>query len=44
MDREHAKGAADQAKGAIKDTAGKVTRSTQFHQINDGPAPGLCNG
>jgi uncharacterized protein YjbJ (UPF0337 family) len=25
MDREHLKGAADKAKGAIKDTAGKVT-------------------
>jgi uncharacterized protein YjbJ (UPF0337 family) len=24
MDREHVKGAADKAKGAIKDTAGKV--------------------
>jgi uncharacterized protein YjbJ (UPF0337 family) len=24
MDREHIKGAADKAKGAIKDTAGKV--------------------
>jgi uncharacterized protein YjbJ (UPF0337 family) len=25
MDREHVKGAADRAKGAIKDAAGKVT-------------------
>ena len=25
MDREHIKGAADKAKGAMKDTAGKVT-------------------
>ena len=25
MDREHIKGAADKAKGAIKETAGKVT-------------------
>ena len=25
MDREHVKGAADKAQGAIKDTAGKVT-------------------
>ena len=25
MDKEHIKGAADQAKGAIKDAAGKVT-------------------
>jgi uncharacterized protein YjbJ (UPF0337 family) len=25
MDREHVKGAADKAKGAIKDAAGKVT-------------------
>jgi uncharacterized protein YjbJ (UPF0337 family) len=26
VDREHVKGAADKAKGAIKDAAGKVTR------------------
>ena len=25
MDREHVKGAADKAKGVIKDTAGKIT-------------------
>jgi uncharacterized protein YjbJ (UPF0337 family) len=25
MDREHIKGAADKVKGAVKDTAGKVT-------------------
>jgi len=25
MDREHIKGASDKAKGAVKDTAGKVT-------------------
>ena len=25
MDREHVKGAADKAKGAVKDTAGKIT-------------------
>ncbi len=25
MDREHIKGAADKAKGAVKDTAGKLT-------------------
>ena len=25
MDREHVKGAADKAKGAIKDTTGKLT-------------------
>jgi uncharacterized protein YjbJ (UPF0337 family) len=25
MDREHVKGAADKAKGAIKETAGKIT-------------------
>ncbi len=25
MDREHVKGVADQAKGAVKDTAGKLT-------------------
>jgi uncharacterized protein YjbJ (UPF0337 family) len=28
MDREHVKGGADKAKGAIKDTAGKVTGDT----------------
>ena len=28
MDREHIKGAADKAKGAIKDSAGKVTADT----------------
>jgi uncharacterized protein YjbJ (UPF0337 family) len=30
MDREHVKGAADKAKGAIKDTAGKVTGDTKM--------------
>jgi uncharacterized protein YjbJ (UPF0337 family) len=30
MDREHVKGAADQAKGAIKDTAGKVTSDKEL--------------
>jgi uncharacterized protein YjbJ (UPF0337 family) len=29
MDREHVKGAADKAKGAIKKTAGKVSRVTK---------------
>ncbi len=28
MDREHVKGAADKAKGAIKDAAGKITGDT----------------
>jgi uncharacterized protein YjbJ (UPF0337 family) len=30
MDREHVKGAADKVKGAIKDTAGKVTGDKQL--------------
>ncbi|MBV8512675.1 MAG: CsbD family protein [Xanthobacteraceae bacterium] len=30
MDREHVKGAADKAKGAIKDTAGKITGDTKL--------------
>jgi uncharacterized protein YjbJ (UPF0337 family) len=30
MDKEHVQGAADKAKGAIKDTAGKVTGSERL--------------
>ena len=30
MDREHVKGAADKAKGAMKDAAGKVTGDTKL--------------
>ena len=30
MDREHVKGAADKAKGALKDAAGKVTGDTKL--------------
>jgi uncharacterized protein YjbJ (UPF0337 family) len=30
MDREHVKGAADKAKGSIKDTAGKITGDKQL--------------
>ena len=30
MDSEHVKGAADKVKGAIKDTAGKVTGDTEL--------------
>ena len=30
MDREHVKSAADKAKGAIKDTAGKMTGDTKM--------------
>jgi uncharacterized protein YjbJ (UPF0337 family) len=30
MDREHIKGAADKAKGAVKDTAGKLTGDKQM--------------
>ena len=30
MDREHVKGAADKAKGAIKDAAGKLTGDKEF--------------
>jgi hypothetical protein len=32
MDREHVKGAADKAKGAIKDDAGKITREKKKSQ------------
>jgi uncharacterized protein YjbJ (UPF0337 family) len=31
MDREHVKGAADKVKGAVKDTAGKVTGDEKMH-------------
>ena len=30
MDKDHIKGAADKAKGAVKDTAGKVTGDTKM--------------
>jgi uncharacterized protein YjbJ (UPF0337 family) len=30
MDREHVKGAADKAKGAVKDAAGKITGDTKL--------------
>jgi uncharacterized protein YjbJ (UPF0337 family) len=30
MDREHVKGVADKAKGAVKDTAGKVTGNKEL--------------
>jgi uncharacterized protein YjbJ (UPF0337 family) len=30
MDREHVKGAADKAKGAVKDTVGKMTGDTKM--------------
>jgi uncharacterized protein YjbJ (UPF0337 family) len=30
MDREHVKGAADKAKGAIKDAAGRITSDEEF--------------
>jgi uncharacterized protein YjbJ (UPF0337 family) len=30
MDREHVKGAADKAKGAVKDTAGKLTGDSKL--------------
>ena len=32
MDREHVKGAADKAKGAIKDTAGKLTGDRELQK------------
>jgi uncharacterized protein YjbJ (UPF0337 family) len=32
MDREHVKGTADKAKGAIKDTAGKVTGDKELQR------------
>jgi uncharacterized protein YjbJ (UPF0337 family) len=33
MDREHVKGTADKAKGAIKETAGKVTGDTKMQAV-----------
>jgi len=30
MDREHVKGAADKAKGSIKETAGKISGDTEL--------------
>jgi uncharacterized protein YjbJ (UPF0337 family) len=30
MDREHVKGATDKVKGAVKDTAGKITGDTKL--------------
>jgi uncharacterized protein YjbJ (UPF0337 family) len=30
MDREHVKGAADKAKGSIKETAGKITKDKEL--------------
>ena len=32
MDREHVKGAADKAKGAVKDTAGKLTGDRELQK------------
>ena len=36
MDREHVKGAADKAKGAVKDTVGKMTGDTKMRRRKDG--------
>ena len=33
MDKEHVKGTADKAKGAIKDTAGKVTGDKELQSV-----------
>ena len=32
MDREHVKGAADKVKGAVKDTAGKITGDKELQR------------
>ena len=39
MDREHVKGAADKVKGAVKDTAGKVTVTRRCRPPRDRPQP-----
>ena len=36
MDCEHVKGAADKAKGAVKDTVGKMTGDTKMRAEGDG--------
>ena len=44
MDREHVKGAADKAKGAMKDAAGKVTGDTKFAvRRQDRQSQGRCS-
>ena len=48
MDREHVKGTADKAKGAIKDTAGKMTGDTKMQAEGKTPlrpthAPVSCH-
>ena len=35
MDREHVKGAADKAKGSIKETAGKISGDTELQSKRD---------
>ena len=36
MDKEHVKGAADKAKGAVKDAAGKMTDDKTLRRRQDG--------
>jgi uncharacterized protein YjbJ (UPF0337 family) len=42
MDREHVKGAADKAKGAIEDAAGKVTGDKEL-QVEGKKAKGFAH-
>ena len=42
MDREHVKGAVDKAKGAIKDTAGKMTGDTKMQAEGKATRPGAA--
>jgi uncharacterized protein YjbJ (UPF0337 family) len=39
MDREHVKGAADKAKGSIKETAGKIGGDTELQSKRDVTTP-----
>ena len=39
MDREHVKGAADKAKGSIKETAGKISGDTELQCKRDVTTP-----
>lgn len=39
MDREHVKGTAEKAKGAIKDTAGKVTHDKKYRRKANSTRP-----
>ena len=39
VDREHVKGAADKAKGSIKETAGKISGDTELQSKRDVTTP-----